>query len=199
MTVTRWLTFDCYGTIADWNACMLSALQPVAGAHAEPLLAAYHRAESILEARPFWRPYREILADGLGLAARRVGLPLAEGQAGVFTDAWPSMPIFPDVAEALGTLTSFGWRLAILTNCDDDLFAETSARLPVPFEVVVTAEQVRSYKPDLGHFRRFAEQTGATPAELDPRGQQLGARHRAGRPDGAPLGVGRPRSHRPPG
>jgi 2-haloacid dehalogenase len=68
------------------------------------------------------------------------------------------------VAEALGTLTSLGWRLAILTNCDDDLFAETSAQLPVPFEVVVTAEQVRSYKPDLGHFRRFAELTGATPA-----------------------------------
>ena len=151
MPGTRWLTFDCYGTIADWNACMLSALQPVAGVHAEPLLAAYHRAESILEARPF-RPYGEILTDGLGMAARRVGVPLAEGKAGTFVEAWPSMPIFPDVAEALGTLASFGWRLAILTNCDDDLFAETSAQLPVSFEVVVTAEQVRSYKPDLGHF-----------------------------------------------
>jgi FMN phosphatase YigB (HAD superfamily) len=74
------------------------------------------------------------------------------------------MPIFPDVAEALSTLTSLGWRLAILTNCDEDLFAETSARLPVPFDVVVTAERVRSYKPDLGHFRTFAELTGATPA-----------------------------------
>ena len=72
------------------------------------------------------------------------------------------MPLFDDVAEALSTLVSFGWRLAILTNCDDDLFALTAAQLPVPFEVVVTAEQVRSYKPDLGHFRRFAELTGAT-------------------------------------
>jgi 2-haloacid dehalogenase len=74
------------------------------------------------------------------------------------------MPVFDDAAEALGTLASFGWRLAILTNCDDDLFATTAARLPVSFEVVVTAEQVRSYKPDLGHFRKFAEITGATPA-----------------------------------
>jgi 2-haloacid dehalogenase len=164
MPGTRWLTFDCYGTIADWNSGMLAALQPVAGTHAEPLLAAYHRAESILEARSVWRPYREILADGLGLAARRTGVPLDEGHAGAFAAAWPSMPIFPDVAEALGTLVAQGWRLAILTNCDDDLFAETSARLPVPVETVVTAEQVRSYKPDLGHFRRFAEQTGATPA-----------------------------------
>jgi 2-haloacid dehalogenase len=164
MPGTRWLTFDCYGTIADWNTCMLGALDPVAGAQAAPLLAAYHRAESILEARPAWRPYREVLADGLGLAARRLGVPLEDGQAGAFAGAWPSMPIFPDVAEALGTLTSFGWRLAVLTNCDDDLFAETSAKLPVPIELVVTAEQVRSYKPDLGHFRKFAELTGATPA-----------------------------------
>ena len=130
----------------------------------ESLLTAYHRAESILEARPPWRPYRDILTDGLALAARQVGVPLAEGKAGAFVEAWPSMPIFPDVAEALGTLASFGWRLAILTNCDDDLFAETAAQLPVSFEVVVTAEQVRSYKPDLSHFRTFAEMTGATPA-----------------------------------
>src|SRR6185437_7669206 len=128
MPGTRWLTFDCYGTIADWNTCMLGALDPVAGAQSAPLLAAYHQVESILEARPAWRPYREILT------------------------------------EALGTLVSLGWRLAILTNCDDDLFAQTSAQLPLPFEVVVTAEQVRSYKPDLGHFRKFAELTGATPA-----------------------------------
>ncbi len=164
MPGTRWLTFDCYGTIADWNTCMLGALDPVAGAQSAPLLAAYHRVESILEARPAWQPYREILTEGLGLAAQRTGMALGNGQAGAFVGAWPSMPVFPDVAEALGTLVSFGWRLAILTNCDDDLFAETSAKLPVPFEVVVTAEQVRSYKPDLGHFRKFAELTGATPA-----------------------------------
>ena len=91
-------------------------------------------------------------------------MPVAEKHAETFIEAWPSMPIFPDVAEALSTLTSLGWRLAILTNCDEDLFAETSARLPVPFDVVVTAERVRSYKPDLGHFRTFAELTGATPA-----------------------------------
>jgi 2-haloacid dehalogenase len=160
----RWLTFDCYGTIADWNSCMLGALEPVAGASAPNLLAAYHRAEAILEAGPQWRPYREVLAGGLQLAARRTGLAIPPGQSGALAAAWPSMAVFPDVAEALGTLASLGWRLAILTNCDDDLFAATLANLPVPFDVVVTAQQVRSYKPDLGHFRRFAELTGATPA-----------------------------------
>ena len=164
MPGSRWLTFDCYGTIADWNACMLGALEPIAGPNAAPLLSAYHRAESILEAGPSWRQYREILRDGLGLAARRVGMPLTDEQCGVLAATWPAMTVFPDVAEALGTLASLGWRLAILTNCDDDLFAATAAQLPVPMEIVVTAEQVRSYKPDLGHFRKFAELTGATPA-----------------------------------
>jgi 2-haloacid dehalogenase len=164
MPGTRWLTFDCYGTIADWNTCMLGALRPVAGVNAEPLLTAYHRAESILEAGPVWRPYREILSDGLRLAARRTGLTVGDAQAGTFVSAWPSMTVFPDVAEALGALASSGWRLAILTNCDEDLFAATAPALPAPFDVIVTAEQVRSYKPDLGHFRKFAEMTGATPA-----------------------------------
>jgi 2-haloacid dehalogenase len=164
MAATRWLTFDCYGTIADWNSCMLSALEPVAGAQADALLAAYHRAESILEAAPQWRPYRDVLTDGLALAAQRSGMELPAGASGALAAAWPGMEIFPDVAEALTDLVRSGWRLGVLTNCDDDLFASTAAKLPVPAEVVVTAEQVRSYKPDLAHFRKFAELTGATPA-----------------------------------
>jgi 2-haloacid dehalogenase len=164
MAATRWLTFDCYGTIADWNSCMLSALEPLAGPQADALLAAYHRAESILEAGPPWRPYREILTDGLALAADRAGLPLVPGAEGALVSAWPEMTIFPDVAEALADLVRSGWRLGVLTNCDDDLFESTAEKLPTPVEVVVTAQQVRSYKPDLAHFRRFAELTDATPA-----------------------------------
>ena len=164
MAATRWLTFDCYGTIADWNACMLSALEPVAGASAGALLAAYHRAESILEAGPQWRPYREILTDGLTLASRRTGIAVPPGLSGTLVEAWPGMTIFPDVDEALTALVAAGWHLAILTNCDNDLFESTAVKLPAPFEIVVTAEQVKSYKPDLGHFRKFAEMTGSTPA-----------------------------------
>jgi 2-haloacid dehalogenase len=162
MPGAKWLTFDCYGTIADWTTCMLGALTPVAGRNAAPLLHAYHRAEAILEAEPCWRPYREILRDGLGLAAQRIGVPMPDTVAGVFAAAWPTMTVFPDAGEALEALAAAGWQLAILTNCDDDLFASTAAALPVPFDVVVTAEQVRSYKPDLGHFRKFADLTGAT-------------------------------------
>ena len=165
MAATRWLTFDCYGTIADWNAGMRGALEPVAGGRADTLLGAYHRAESVLEARAQWRPYREILTEGLAWAARRSGVPLAPAAGSALVDGWPRMEIFPDVADALSALVAAGWHLAVLTNCDDDLFALTAARLPVPFEIVVTAAQVRSYKPDLAHFRRFAELTGATPLD----------------------------------
>ena len=120
----RWLTFDCYGTIADWNTCMRRALEPVAGAAAGSVLTAYHQAELALEARPTWRPYREVLRSGLRAAARRAGVPLDDGQASALVDAWPGMTVFPDVADALRDLIDFGgWRLAILTNCDDDLFA----------------------------------------------------------------------------
>jgi 2-haloacid dehalogenase len=164
MATTRWLTFDCYGTIADWNACMLSALEPVVGTSAGTLLAAYHRAEAILEAGPQWRPYREILTDGLTLASRRTGIGVQPGLSGALVEAWPQMAIFPDVDEALTALVASGWHLAILTNCDNDLFESTAVKLPTAFEIVVTAEQVKSYKPDLGHFRKFAEMTGATPA-----------------------------------
>lgn len=164
MATTRWLTFDCYGTIADWNACMLSALEPVVGTSAGALLAAYHRAEAILEAGPQWRPYREVLTDGLTLASRRTGIGVRPGLSGALVEAWPGMAIFPDVDEALTALVASGWHLAILTNCDNDLFESTAEKLPAPFEIVVTAEQVKSYKPDLGHFRKFAEMTGATPA-----------------------------------
>jgi 2-haloacid dehalogenase len=159
----RWLTFDCYGTIMDWNTGMGVALGAIAGDQGEALLAAYHQAELILEAGPSWLPYREVLTEGLRLAARRVGVRLAPGAESALVDSWPRMPVFGDTGPALGALAAAGWKLAILTNCDDDLVNTTLPQLPVPFDLVVTAEQVGSYKPDLGHFRRFASLTGAVP------------------------------------
>ena len=160
MTVPdRWLTFDCYGTIADWNTCMAGALAQVAGTEAGRLLTAYHRAELELEVGPGWTPYREVLTAGLARAAGREHITLPEGGEEAFVRAWPDMPVFEDAGPALTALREQGWRLAILTNCDDDLFAATRTRLPVPFDLWVTAEEVGSYKPDLAHFRAFAEKT----------------------------------------
>ena len=161
----RWLTFDCYGTIADWNTGMGRALEALAGADARRLLTGYHQAELELEAGPGWMPYREVLTAGLASAARHEGITLPEGGEQTFVRAWPDMPVFEDAAPALSALRDQGWRLAILTNCDDDLFAVTRTRLPVPFDMVVTAQQVGSYKPDLGHFRAFADKTGVSKAD----------------------------------
>ena len=140
----RWLTFDCYGTIADWNSGMGRALVALAGADARRLLAGYHQAELELEAGPGWMPYREVLTAGLASAARHEGITLPEGGEQTFVRAWPDMPVFEDASPALAALREQGWRLAILTNCDDDLFATTRTRLPVPFDLVVTAQQVGS-------------------------------------------------------
>ena len=164
----KWLTFDCYGTIADWNSGMGSALADLAGvsgADAGRLLTAYHQAELEIEADPQWRPYREVLTAGLARAAEREGVRLPRGGEEAFVRAWPNIPVFDDAGPALATLRERGWRLAFLTNCDEDLFATTRSRLPVPFDEWVTAEEARSYKPDLGHFWRFAEKTGAARAD----------------------------------
>jgi 2-haloacid dehalogenase len=159
----RWLTFDCYGTIADWDAGMGTPLEKIVGRDSGRLLGAYHQAELELEAGPGWMPYREAqLGVGLGGPARGITLP--DGGEATFIRAWPDMPVFDDAGPALAALRGQGWRLAILTNCDDDLFATTQPRLPVPFDLVVTAQQVGSYKPDLGHFRAFADQTSVTPS-----------------------------------
>ncbi len=161
----KWLTFDCYGTVADWNTCMRGALEGIAGiseTDASRLLIAYHQAELELEAGPGWRPYRDILSAGLARAAEREELGLPPGGPETLVRAWPDMQVFPDAGPALTALRERGWRLAFLTNCDEDLFASTRTRLPVPFEEWVTAEEVHGYKPDLGHFRRFEEKTGVS-------------------------------------
>jgi 2-haloacid dehalogenase len=158
----KWLTFDCYGTIVDWNGGMGAALEKVAGNDAQRLLGAYHQAELELEAGPGWMPYREVLTAGLAFAAEHEGIRLPEGGEQTFVRAWPDMPVFEDARPALTALREQGWRLAILTNCDDDLFAATRPHLPVPFDLWVTAQEVGSYKPDLGHFRRFADRVDVT-------------------------------------
>ena len=104
----RWLTFDCYGTIADWNAGMGGPLEKVTGRDAGRLLNAYHQAELELEAGPGWMPYREVLTAGLASAARHEGITLPEGGEATFVRAWPDMPMFEDAGPALTALREQG-------------------------------------------------------------------------------------------
>jgi 2-haloacid dehalogenase len=89
-----------------------------------------------------------------------MSLPVTNEQASELPRRWGSLPVFADVEPALAGLRSAGYRLAVLTNCDDDLFAETHRSFRQPFDLVITAEQVRDYKPSLGHFRRFFRVSG---------------------------------------
>lgn len=156
----RWVTFDCYGTLVDWWGGMQKVLEG-AGVTDEKqrsrLFEAYFEEELIIEAESEWRPYRSVLQAALGAAAARVGVDLAGGLAASYVDSWSEWAVYPDVESSLGALRRDGWKLGILTNCDNDLWGQTAERLPLDFDLVVTAEDARCYKPDLGHFRRFEE------------------------------------------
>ena len=149
------LTFDCYGTLIDWETGIAAALGGMLSKHAiapdvEELLQRFAANEAALEAGPY-RRYREILAE----AARRVGsaygVDPSEDEVDAFAAAVGEWPAFPDSAAALAGLAG-RYRLGVITNCDDDLFAMSNRRLGVTFDWIVTAQQAGSYKPDPRNF-----------------------------------------------
>ncbi len=137
------LTFDCYGTLIDWETGIATALRQ-AGAPGgdDELLETFARHEAELEAGPYLT-YREVLAE----AGRRIGASDVEAFA-VSVGDWPA---FEDSAEALAALKRH-FRLGVITNCDDDLFALSNRRLGVEFDWVITAQQARGYKPRPENF-----------------------------------------------
>jgi 2-haloacid dehalogenase len=156
-----WVSFDCFGTLIDWHSGFRAILTPIAGAQTSALITAYHAIERAMEAQTPHRLYRDILTAGLVQAAEDLGMTLPSAEKDILVRRWGDQPLFPDVAEALAQLRSAGWKLAVLTNCDDSLFAQTLAANPaLAPDLVITAEQVSSYKPAFGHFEHFEHQTG---------------------------------------
>ena len=156
--MTRWATFDCYGTLIDWNAGIRVELARVFGDdEADGLLARYHELEPELE-HDGTRSYRDVMTE----AMRRLGAPSGEedGLAG----SLPGWRPFPEVPAALEEARGRGWRLAILSNSDPDLIAASKERLGVPFDETIVAGEIGSYRPALGHWREFVARTGAEPA-----------------------------------
>lgn len=157
------LSFDCYGTLIDWESGILSALRPILAAHGvqvsdDAALAAYAQAETAAEAGPY-QAYAAILHLALIGIGERLGFsPLAE-EADRFASSIADWPPFPDSVDALARLRT-RYRLAALTNCDDNLFAHSSRRLGDPFSWVITAQQLHSYKPALRNFVAAIERTG---------------------------------------
>ena len=157
----RWATFDCYGTLVDWNEgirATLAGLWP----DADPavLLERYHEIEPRVQLDGSL-PYRDVLGQALALLAESEGLPLRPEDASALVDSLPRWPVFVEVPDALSRLRERGWSLAILSNTDPDLLSHSLAAIGVPVDVTVTAAEARSYKPAHGHWERFFAETGA--------------------------------------
>ncbi|HSM59334.1 MAG TPA: haloacid dehalogenase type II [Longimicrobiales bacterium] len=150
------LTFDCYGTLVDWESGLAGALRPVLERHGVPwpgddaVLERFARHEVRIEAGPY-RRYRDVLAAVLDALGEESGFRPSPEERAAFGGSVSQWPVFADTRASLLTLST-RYRLAVVSNVDDDLFAGSAARIGVPFHEVVTAEQVRSYKPAPGHF-----------------------------------------------
>jgi 2-haloacid dehalogenase len=157
------LTFDCYGTLIDWEAGLVAAFAPILSAHgleadADDLLERFARHEAAAEAGPYLR-YREVLTRALRGIAEELGLDPTAAEVTAFSGSVVDWPAFPDSTAALARLHR-RFRLGVITNCDDDLFAASARRLQTDFDWVVTAEQAGSYKPDEANFRLAFDRLG---------------------------------------
>jgi 2-haloacid dehalogenase len=161
-----WITFDCYGTLIDWRTGLLEQIRRLAppGGQPERLFAAYLREERVLEAGPYL-PYREVMAEAMFRAARSEGLEFSREAAAKVPQSIPLWPPFPDTQASISSLVHAGFRIGVLSNIDNELLDLTLRNLGVRADCVVTAEDVRSYKPALNHWIRFLKRTGVRPEE----------------------------------
>ncbi len=161
------LTFDCYGTLIDWEAGirgafrnMLAKKKGSPGVDDGRLFELYEEEEKRVEMEEY-RPYREVLGEAAGRVAGRVGWEWSEEESGFLARDVPSWKPFQDTNATLKRLSE-ECRLGILSNVDEDLLAGTLKHLAVPFDLIVTAEQVRSYKPGRAHFERARKIVGSS-------------------------------------
>lgn len=157
------LTFDCYGTLIDWETGILDALRPVFAAHRvellpERTLERYGELESAAERGPY-REYKAILRTVLAGLGSHFGFTPTALELEQFSTSVKDWPAFPDSPAALQALHK-KYRLAIVSNIDDDLFAHSAQRLQVRFDWIITAQQVKSYKPSLNNFRMAFDRIG---------------------------------------
>jgi 2-haloacid dehalogenase len=157
------LTFDCYGTLIDWETGLTEAFQPVLTGHritaeADDILTRFARHEAAAESGPY-RPYRDVLAAALAGVGAELGFTPTDDESRSFSGSVVDWPAFPDSIAALARLKE-RFRLGVITNCDDDLFAASDRRLEVEFDWVVTAQQVGSYKPDERNFHVAFDRLG---------------------------------------
>jgi 2-haloacid dehalogenase len=154
--VDRWATFDCYGTLIDWNGGIGRELERLFGAaRGGELLHTYHELEPQIQREDPSRSYRDVMA----VALARLGAPAGEQDA--LERSLPEWDPFPEVPAALEEARDRGWRLAVLSNTDPDLLQASLARIGVEFELTVAAFEIGSYKPAPTHWDEFFARSGA--------------------------------------
>ena len=158
------VTFDCYGTLIDWesgisDAFLRAAREDGIELRRDEVLGAYARIEPVVEREQF-RLYRDVLTETAARVARALGWPLAYERGTFLADSLRDWKPFPDTNPALERLRAAGHQLGVLSNIDDDLFAATRRHFTVDFDLLVTAQQVRSYKPGHAHFLKAKEKIG---------------------------------------
>jgi 2-haloacid dehalogenase len=152
----RWATFDCYGTLIDWNGGIGRELERLFGAaRGGELLHTYHELEPQIQREDPGRSYRAVMA----VALARLGAPADEEDA--LGRSLPEWEPFPEVPAALEEARAGGWRLAVLSNTDRDLLDASLARIGVEFDRTVVASEIGAYKPSPGHWDEFFAQSGA--------------------------------------
>jgi 2-haloacid dehalogenase len=160
----RWATFDCYGTLIDWEGGIRDALTRLwPEADGERLLARFHQIEPVVQEGSAM-PYREVLERTLRAIAREDFLELDEADAGALAESLPSWRAFPEVPGALREMKSRGWRFAILSNTDPDLLAASILQLEVEPDLSITAAEAGSYKPAHRHWEVFRAMAAPEPA-----------------------------------
>jgi 2-haloacid dehalogenase len=159
--VDRWATFDCYGTLVDWNGGIHAELEKLFGVErADELLARYHELEPEIQAANPGMSYREVLTIALERLASETGLMLPEGEASTLARSLPAWPVFEDVHDGLTQARERGWRLGILSNTDRDLIDASMDSIGVHFDLAIVASDIGSYKPAHRHWEVFRERVG---------------------------------------
>ena len=163
------ISFDCYGTLIDWESGLIPTLRGILAAHGRSLpdsaiLQLYGEFEADAESGPY-QSYRNVLEDVVRKFGERCGFSPTPAQVRALHESVPAWPPFPDTVAALQHLQK-RYQLAIISNIDDDLFAETRKHLGVEFGGVITAQQARSYKPAINNFQLAVRTLSIEPDRL---------------------------------
>jgi 2-haloacid dehalogenase len=158
----RWATFDCYGTLIDWNGGIGRELERLFGTdRTGELLRVYHELEPQVQREEPTRAYRDVLTVTLARLTDREGIELAVGDEDALARSLPAWQPFPETRAALEDARARGWKLGILSNTDRDYIEASLALIGVPFDHVIVASEIGSYKPAPAHWDEFFADTGA--------------------------------------